>query len=267
MTTTGTETPLDLLVERATRTRRLVVDMAAGPRGCHLGGSLSVTDLLVAALDRAGRDEGTEVVLSKGHAAAGLYAALHTSGVLAENPAPHYGLAGHPYTGHPSAHVPGVSFPTGSLGHGVPYAAGWALSRKLSGKPGGAIAIVGDGELQEGLVWETCQVAAAQGLGNLVLLVDANGGQNDGPVSRISPLEHLSERFAAFGLRTAETDGHDMAALTSLLDRGPDPSGRPLAVVASTVKGKGVPAVEGKAGSHYVRIDAARAARWKRRIT
>ncbi|WP_308344860.1 thiamine pyrophosphate-dependent enzyme [Streptomyces sp. ISL-94] len=254
------------LAGRAVEARKLVVDMAASPRGCHLGGSLSVLDILIAALHRASLDDGTEVVLSKGHAAAGLYAALHVSGILAENPAPFYGQPGHPYTGHPGPKVPGVRFPTGSLGHGVPYAAGWALARRIGGQGGLGIAIAGDGELQEGLVWETCQVAAAQRLGNFVLVVDRNGGQNDGLVRDISPLPNLAERFAAFGFETAEVDGHDLTALGEVL--GGDRAGavRPLAVIADTVKGKGVPPVEGKAGSHYVTIDAARAAKWKRMI-
>lgn len=251
--------------ERAKAARRLIVDMAASERGCHLGGSLSVVDLLLAALDRAEGDDGTRVVLSKGHAAAGLYAALHVTGRLAENPAPHYGRAGHPYTGHPGPKVPGVAFPTGSLGHGVPYAAGWAWSQRLKGGGGLGIAISGDGELQEGLVWETLQVAAARRLGNFVLLVDRNGGQNDGYVADISPLPDLADRFRAFGCDTAEVDGHDHAALSAVL-AGERRGDRPLAVVAATVKGKGVRAVEGKAAAHYVTIDAARAEQWKRGI-
>ncbi|MDX2764065.1 transketolase [Streptomyces europaeiscabiei] len=265
----GDGDPADLvatLTERAVEARRLVVDMAASPRGCHLGGSLSVLDILIAALHRASAGDGTEVVLSKGHAAAGLYAALHVSGVLPENPAPLYGLAGHPYTGHPGPKVPGVRFPTGSLGHGVPYAAGWALSQRLRGRHGLGIAVAGDGELQEGLVWETCQVAAAQQLGNFVLVVDRNGGQNDGLVADISPLPRLAERFTAFGFDVTEADGHDLRALTGLLADDRSTARRPLAVIADTVKGKGVRAVEGKAGSHYVTIDEARAAKWKRAI-
>ncbi|MEU7021237.1 thiamine pyrophosphate-dependent enzyme [Streptomyces sp. NPDC046203] len=264
--TSADDATLALLAERARQARRLVVDMAAGPRGCHLGGSLSVLDILIAALHRAARGDGTEVVLSKGHAAAGLYAALHVSGVLPENPAPLYGLAGHPYTGHPGPKVPGVRFPTGSLGHGVPYAAGWALARRLGGQGGLGIAVAGDGELQEGLVWETVQVAAAQRLGNFVLVVDRNGGQNDGLVADISPLPRLAERFAAFGFDTVTVDGHDLAALTEVFAGDRAGAGRPLAVLADTVKGKGVRAVEGKAASHYVTIDAARAAQWKRAI-
>ena len=260
------EADLATLAERAAAARRLVVDVAASPRGCHLGGSLSVLDILIAALDRAAAGDGTEVVLSKGHAAAGLYAALHVSGVLPENPAPRYGRADGPFTGHPGPKVPGVRFPTGSLGHGVPYAAGWALSRRIGGRGGLGIAVAGDGELQEGLVWETCQVAAAQRLGNFVLVVDRNGGQNDGLVADISPLPGLVERFAAFGFETAEVDGHDLAALTGVFAADRAAATRPLAVVANTVKGKGVPAVEGRANSHYVTIDAVRAAKWKRAI-
>ncbi|MFF4484897.1 thiamine pyrophosphate-dependent enzyme [Streptomyces sp. NPDC001544] len=254
------------LADRAVRARRLVVDMAASPRGCHLGGSLSVLDILIAGLHRAATGDGTEVVLSKGHAAAGLYAALYVSGVLPENPGPRYGLAGEPYTGHPGPKVPGVRFPTGSLGHGVPYAAGWALARRIGGRGGLGIAVAGDGELQEGLVWETCQVAAAQELGNFVLVVDRNGGQNDGLVADISPLPCLAERFAAFGFDTAEVDGHDLAALAELFAADRSTARRPLAVIADTVKGKGVRAVEGRANSHYVTIDAARAAQWKRAV-
>lgn len=264
---TGVLDRTGVLAARAVEARKLVIDMAASPRGCHLGGSLSVLDILVAALDRASRDDGTQVVLSKGHAAAGLYAALHVTGVIEENPAPLYGQLGHPYTGHPGPKVPGVVFPTGSLGHGVPYAAGWAMARKLAGQPGLGIAIAGDGELQEGLVWETCQVAAARKLGNFVLVVDRNGGQNDGLVADISPLPNLAERFTAFGFDTVEIDGHDLAALSAVLDDGGRTGAeRPLAVVADTVKGKGVPPVEGKAGSHYVTIDAARATKWKRMV-
>lgn len=256
---------LETLTERAREARRLVVDMAASPTGCHLGGGLSVLDILIAGLDRAERDR-TEMVLSKGHAAAALYAALHVSGILPENPAPKYGRAGEPYTGHPGPKVPGVRFPTGSLGHGVPYAVGWALACRLGGTPGLGIAVTGDGELQEGLVWEALQVAAAHRIGNFVLVVDANGGQNDGYVADISPLPALPERFSAFGYDVVELDGHDLAALRRVLAPARTTATRPLAIVAHTIKGKGVPAVEGKAAAHYVTITPARALQWKKTI-
>ncbi|GGL05937.1 transketolase [Sphaerisporangium melleum] len=249
----------DLARERALRARGSVVDMAASPTGCHLGGSLSVLDILVAAHSVAQARPGVEVVLSKGHAAAGLYAVLHHMGVIEDDPAPLYGRAGAPYTGHPSPKVPGVRFPTGSLGHGLAYAAGWALSRRLLGEPGGAIAVVGDGELQEGLVWETLQIVQAKRIGGLTVVVDVNGGQNDGYVADISPLTDLPARLAAFGFEVFEADGHDIEKLCALLP----PEDRPKAVLASTVKGKGVPATEGKTGSHYVKISPARARQWK----
>lgn len=261
---TPVTTPARTLRDRALTARRMVIDMAATPTGCHLGGSLSVLDILIAALDRrACAEDGTEVVLSKGHAAAGLYAALYVTGILREDPVPRYGSAAHSYTGHPSPRIPGVRFPTGSLGHGVPYAAGWALAQRLSGGQGLGIAIAGDGELQEGLIWETCQVAAAQRVGNLVLVVDCNGGQNDGLVADISPLPNLAGRFSAIGFEVIDADGHDVAALREIFTPDRADRDRPLAVLARTVKGKGLRPVEGKAASHYVTISADRAERWK----
>jgi transketolase len=255
---------IDFLTARARRCRALVVDMAASDVGCHLGGSLSVLDILVAAYAVADSEAGTEVVLSKGHAAAALYAVLHETGRLTDDPAPDYGRAGTPFTGHPGPKVPGVRFPTGSLGHGLPYAAGWALSRRLLGTPGGAIAVLGDGELQEGLVWESVQVISAKRISNLVLVVDVNGGQNDGYVADISPLPDLAARFAAFGLDVIEVDGHDIDKLmTALTPDADDRAATARVVLATTVKGKGVPAIEGKASAHYVRIPPARARQWK----
>jgi transketolase len=245
-------------IDRALRARRLVVEMAGGTVGCHLGGSLSVVDILVAAYAVADARPGVEVVLSKGHAAAALYAVLHETGRIAENPAPVYGRAGQPYTGHPGPKVPGVLFPTGSLGHGLPYAAGWALSRQIQHRPGGAIAILGDGELQEGLVWETLQVIGARRIPALTVVVDLNGGQNDGYVDDISPMAELPVRLAAFGLDVVEVDGHDVEKLMTVLM----PEQRPRVVLATTVKGKGVPAVEGKAAAHYVKVSPARAKQW-----
>jgi transketolase len=247
---------------QAARARRLIVDMAASEVGCHLGGSLSVVDILVAAHTVAARLPGTEVVLSKGHAAAALYAVLHETGQIPEDPAPRYGQAGSPYTGHPGPKVPGVRFPTGSLGHGLAYAAGWALSRLILRQPGGAIAVLGDGELQEGLVWETLQVISAKQIPNITVVVDLNGGQNDGYVHDISPLTNLPDRMTAFGLEVEEVDGHDVEKLMAALA----PGDRPRAVLAATVKGRGVPAVEGKASAHYARISPARARQWKAAI-
>lgn len=242
--------------------RRSVVRMAAGPRGCHLGGSLSVVDILVTLFDVFGRDDATRVVLSKGHAAAGLYAVLHATGLLEQDPVALYGKVDHPFTGHPGAFVPGVTFATGSLGHGMAYALGWALSRRLRQEPGLGIAVVGDGELQEGICWECCQIAHAQGVRNFVVVVDCNGGQNDGSVRDISPAADSGGRFKGFGAQVMELNGHDHGALldcfSGLTTRS---DSRPLAVLASTVKGRGVP-IEGDPACHYKRIDRQTAIGW-----
>jgi transketolase len=262
----GMEVPA-LLAEQAQSARALIIDMAASPVGCHLGGSLSVIDLLLAALARADRDPGSQVILSKGHAAAALYAALHVRGVIHENPAPRYGRPGQPYTGHPGPKVKGVTFPTGSLGHGVPYALGWALGQKLHGSPALGIAIVGDGELQEGLTWESFQIAQAKEVGNFIVMVDCNGCQNDGYVAEISRLPRLEERFSSFGFDVANVDGHDFAGLWTCLERTRAHDRLPLAVLAHTIKGKGISEIEGRAACHYMTISPSRAKRWKQGLS
>jgi transketolase len=250
----------------ARRARELILDMAASPRGCHLGGSLSVIDILIAAYGAFRSDPDTRIVLSKGHAAAALYAALHVHGILEINPAPRYGLVGEPFTGHPGPGVPGVTFPTGSLGHGVPCALGWALGQKLKGTSGMGIAVVGDGELQEGLCWESFQIAQAKGIDNFVVIVDVNGGQNDGRVEEISSLGDLEARLSSFGFTVEELDGHDLEALSTSLLRHRERPFRPLGILARTIKAKGVPELEGSSSSHYVVINRARAMAWKRNL-
>ncbi|WP_127530305.1 1-deoxy-D-xylulose-5-phosphate synthase N-terminal domain-containing protein [Paenibacillus kobensis] len=248
------------LADRAREARKLIIDMAAAPTGCHIGGSLSVIDLLVVAYAKYGHDKNNSVILSKGHAAAALYAALYVYGRLPTNPAESYGRQGSLYTGHPNHKLPGIPFATGSLGHGVAYAAGWALAQRLQGSGGLGIAIGGDGELQEGLIWETAQIVQAQSLTNFIYIIDCNGGQNDGYVDDISPIRHLKERFEAFGFAVREIDGHRHDDIFSAITTDSD---KPLAVLARTVKGKGVAALEGNPDAHYAKIPANLARRWK----
>ncbi|MCZ8521673.1 MULTISPECIES: 1-deoxy-D-xylulose-5-phosphate synthase N-terminal domain-containing protein [Paenibacillus] len=252
------------LPELALEARRLIVDMAAAPTGCHIGGSLSVIDLLLASLAKYGADEKNVIVLSKGHSAAALYAALHVYGVIEANPAETYGREGSLFTGHPNHKLPGIPFATGSLGHGIPYAAGWALAQRMKGSGGLGIALGGDGELQEGLVWETAQIVQAKGISNFIYIVDCNGGQNDGLLSDISPVPRLRERFEAFGFRVREIDGHDFSEILEAVE--PDPE-LPLAVLARTVKGKGVRAIEGNPDAHYAKIPEKTAEKWKRSLS
>ncbi|MBH5317594.1 transketolase [Paenibacillus sp. GSMTC-2017] len=251
---------IPVLIERAKAARKLIIDMAATPTGCHIGGSLSAIDLLIGAYAKYGNDPSSVVILSKGHAAAGLYAALHVYGIIEENPADSYGAVGSLFTGHPNHKLPGIPFATGSLGHGIPYAAGWALSQKLKGSKGVSVVIGGDGELQEGLCWETAQIVQAQNITNFIYIIDINGGQNDGYVQDISPIRNLRQRFESFGFSVREIDGHNFEEIVDAIE--PDMVA-PLAILASTVKGKGVAAIEGHPGAHYVKIPTKVAHKWK----
>ncbi|ANE48811.1 transketolase [Paenibacillus swuensis] len=256
--------PISEIADKAKEARKLIIDMAATPTGCHIGGSLSVIDLLVVALAKYGHDPNSSVILSKGHAAAALYASLYVYGRLSSNPAESYGKQGSLYTGHPNHKLPGIPFATGSLGHGVAYAAGWALAQKLKGTGGLGIVIGGDGELQEGLCWETAQIAQAQSLSNFVYIIDCNGGQNDGMIEDISPIRNVKERFKAFGFAVKEIDGHRHEDIFEAI--APDRD-KPLAILARTIKGKGVAALEGHPDSHYAKIPANLAKRWKVSLT
>ncbi|MGG1636625.1 1-deoxy-D-xylulose-5-phosphate synthase N-terminal domain-containing protein [Paenibacillus sp. NRS-1760] len=251
---------ISLLVDKAKEARKLIIDMAASSTGCHIGGSLSAIDLLIGAYSKYVQDPNTLIILSKGHAAAALYAALHVYGIIKDNPADSYGKAGSLFTGHPNHKLSGIPFATGSLGHGIPYAAGWALAQKMKQTNGLGIVIGGDGELQEGLCWETAQIVQAQSITNFVYIVDCNGGQNDGYVHDISPLRNLRQRFEAFGFAVKEINGHHFEEILAAIEPDPD---RPVAVLANTIKGKGVAAIEGNPEAHYVKIPEKLAHKWK----
>lgn len=189
-------------------------------------------------------------VLSKGHAGVAVYCALALKGFFPEADLEHYYENGSLLSGHVSSAVPGVEFSTGSLGHGAGVAAGLALAQKLDESPFRTYVLVGDGECDEGSVWEAVMFAAAQKLDNLTIVVDRNGMQALGNTAEIIRTDDLRERFAAFGLDAVSVDGHDYAALKAALLRKPA-AGKPAAVVANTVKGKGVSFMENELLWHY----------------
>ncbi|MFF8725809.1 transketolase [Streptomyces sp. NPDC015171] len=234
----------------ARRLRRDVVEMAAGPQGAHLGGSLSCVDVLAVLYGGLLGDQDT-FVLSKGHAAPALYAALAATGRIDRAELSRYAEPGSRLFGHPPRGLPGVEFPTGSLGHGLSLAAGVALAGQLTGAGGRTYALLGDGELQEGSVWEAALFAASRRLTSLVAVVDRNGLQLARPTEEAAGAESLEARFTAFGWQVRAVDGHDHAALGAALG---DPADRPVAVLARTVKGHGVPFLQGRVASHYVRL-------------
>ncbi|MGE6757530.1 1-deoxy-D-xylulose-5-phosphate synthase N-terminal domain-containing protein [Corallococcus interemptor] len=249
---------LALLPRRAKRIRQTIVRLAATPSGCHLGGSLSMVEILVALLGRVMRvdprapraPERDHLILSKGHAAAGLYAALAEFGFVdVETLVREYNADGSIFTGHVNAAVPGVEFATGSLGHGLGLGVGLTLAHALRGEPNRTFVVCGDGEMGEGSNWEALQVASHRKLTGLTLIIDRNGGQNDGPTEAILSQEALVQRLDAFGFQSLEVDGHDLPALVAALE-APVVGVRPRAIVARTQKGAGVPMLKGK-GPHY----------------
>lgn len=240
----------------ADRVREHIVTMCAGPEGGHLGGSLSLVEILttlyfdVLRVDPERPDDPARdiLILSKGHGALALYAVLAERGFFPVEELATFGRPGGRLMGHPVRAVPGVEMPTGSLGHGLPLANGFAVADR--GRR--CFAVLGDGELQEGSVWEAAMCAADLGLDNLTAVVDRNGLQLAGPTEETVRLEPLADRWRAFGWAVREVDGHDGGALrAAFAAREP---GRPSAVIARTVKGHGLPSVQGRRESHYARF-------------
>jgi transketolase N-terminal domain/subunit/spore coat polysaccharide biosynthesis protein SpsF (cytidylyltransferase family) len=235
----------------ARRVREHIVRMAT-QGGCFVGSALSCTDLLVHLYSRVLRmsapsftDPGRDyLLLSKGHAVPALYATLAELGVIdRERLQRHLRIDDHIYW-HPSRQLPGVEFHSGSLGHLLAVGVGIALDIRLRGGSGRVFVVLGDGELNEGSVWEACLVASAYRLHNLVAVVDRNGFQANAPTEVLVPLEPVGAKFEAFGWSCRPVDGHSFDALAQLFDVLPFRPGRPNAVIARTLRGKGVPSLE-----------------------
>jgi transketolase len=201
----------------------------------------------------SGRDR---LIVSKGHGAAILYAVLAECGFFPVEDLMTYGQDGSPLTGHVSHHVPGVELSTGSLGHGLPVGCGIALAQSRSAKPQAActFVILSDGELDEGSNWEAILFAGHHRLDSLTAIVDYNKIQSFGNVKDVLDLEPLADKWRSFGWSVLEIDGHDHAAIKTALEA--PHGGRPKAIIAHTIKGKGVPFMEGKLAWHYQAPDA-----------
>jgi transketolase len=248
-------------LERIAReVRYTIVGMSHRAKAPHLGSSLSCVDILVAAyfgvlrIDPARPDDPDRdrFILSKGHAAAALYAVLAKRGFFPAEQLLTYNQPGGRLAEHPGPGcVPGVEAATGSLGHGLSLGVGIALGSRLQGRSHRVYALLSDGECNEGSVWEAAAYAPARRLGQLAVVVDFNRWQATGRSEEITALAPLAAKWAAFSWTSREVDGHDMAALVDLLRNVPDGSGRPVALVARTVKGKGVSFMEDDNNWHY----------------
>lgn len=252
----------DTLDTVAARIRAHVVDMCAGPEGGHLGGAFSCADVLAALYfsvlnvdpRRPDDPDRDRFLLSKGHAAVGLYATLAERGYFPVEELAGYGRPGSRLMGHPVRAVPGVEMPTGSLGHGLALGCGFALAARYAGRDARSFVLLGDGELQEGSVWEAAIAAASLGLDRLVAVVDRNGLQLTGSTEGIAPMEPLADRWRSFGWSVRDVDGHDPDALAEHLGAAPWEPGKPSVLIARTVKGHGLPFLAGRSASHYVTL-------------
>jgi transketolase len=236
--------------------RKKVVKMHV--KGTNIGGAMSVTDILTSLYffcmnfkspDDKDRDR---LILSKGHCVSAQYACLSLMGFIDDSELYTYLNDSSCLTGHPVLNkVPGIEASTGSLGHGLPIAAGIAHAARLDKKSFHTYVVLGDGECQEGSVWEGANLASRLNLDNLTLIVDANKIQAYDRVDEIMPLKSLNSKFKAFGFNTLETDGHDHNALISAFSADNIIKNKPRAVIAHTVKGKGVAEMENKIQWHY----------------
>lgn len=239
---------IEELEEKARQARIDVLNMTYDAGSGHPGGSFSMLDFLVCLyhnklnvgpdnLDDPDRDV---FVLSKGHCAPGLYAVLGDLGFYDRKEFRRLRRLGGLLQGHADRKVPGVEMSTGSLGMGLGYGNGVALAKKLDGRGGHVYVVLGDGELQEGNVWESAMTAAHRHLDNLTVIIDWNKIQIDGFVDEVKRVEPIADKFRAFGFHVIECDGHDMEAVLSAYDAAEAVTGQPTCIVMDTEKGHGV---------------------------
>ena len=233
---------------------RMIVGKGKG----HLGGALSMVEILTALyfavirLDpqdphHPGRDR---FLLSKGHACTALYATLAQRGYFPVSTLDTYYDLDSYLGGHPVQGLPGVELATGSLGHGPPVGMGMAVAAKMDGKKHRVFVLVGDGEIQEGVIWESALFAAHHRLDNFVMIIDRNGLQSDAHTEELLSIEPIQKKFGSFGWACKTVDGHDLDALIEALGSVPFEAGRPSLLIANTVKGKGVDFIENAVPYH-----------------
>lgn len=243
--------------ELADHIRRVTIEQSKRAHVGHIGSALSVADVLgalfteVLRVPSADDPERDRFILSKGHAALALYAALHGVGRLTTEQLDTYCGDLSPLGSHPDHSVHGIDFSTGSLGHGLPMGAGAALAARLQGSQRRVFVLVSDAECNEGSLWEAVMFAAHRRLSNLVAIVDLNGQQALGYTHDVLDLSPLAGRWGAFGWDVTEVDGHDTEELAAVLNGLETEAGRPHVVIARTVFGKGVSYMEGQIKWHY----------------
>ena len=243
----------------AAKVRAGIIEGVFNAKSGHPGGSLSSADIFTYLyFEQLNIDpknpkdpDRDRFVLSKGHCAPGLYAALALRGYFSTDELKKLRHIGAMLQGHPDMKgTPGVDMSTGSLGQGISAAVGMALAGKMDGRDYKVYCLLGDGEIQEGQVWEAIMFAAHHDLDNLCLILDYNGLQIDGDVAKVAGIEPLDEKFRSFGCEVTVADGHDFESLESSFNAAGRCTGKPFAIIAKTTKGRGVSFMENQAGWH-----------------
>lgn len=242
----------------ACKVRKGIIEGVYNAKSGHPGGSLSIADLLtylyfekmnVNSSDPEDPDRD-RFVLSKGHCAPALYAVLALKGYFSEKELKSLRHIGAMLQGHPCIHTKGIDMSSGSLGQGISAACGMALAGKLDGKSYKVYTVLGDGEIEEGQVWEAAMFAAHKNLDNLIAVVDNNGLQIDGPISEVCSPEPITDKFAAFGWHVITMDAHDFDSIEKAFAEAETISGKPVAIIQKSIKGKGVSFMENQVSWH-----------------
>lgn len=242
----------------ACKVRMGVIEGTYNAKSGHPGGSLSISDTLTYLyfnkmnVDASNPEDPDRdrFVLSKGHTAPALYAALALKGYFAEEELKSLRHIGAMLQGHPCIHTPGVDMSSGSLGQGISAACGMALAGKLDGKSYKVYTVLGDGEIEEGQVWEAAMFAVHKNLTNLVAIVDNNGLQIDGPITEVCSPEPITDKFAAFGWHVITMDAHDFDSIDRAFEAAESVTDKPVVIIQKSVKGKGVSFMENQVGWH-----------------
>lgn len=236
--------------------RKQIIDMVYSAKSGHPGGSLSCIDILICLYndimnlntDSFGK-RIDKFILSKGHAAPAYYAALASKGYIQKEDLKKLRKIDSSLEGHPSIKTNGVDVSSGSLGQGLSIANGFAISKKLSNKEGYVYCLVGDGEIQEGQIWEAAMSANKYNLSNLILFIDNNGLQIDGTIEEVKNVDNLKEKFQSFGFNVQEINGHDFNQIINSVKIAKE-SNKPNCIIAKTIKGKGVSFMENQVKWH-----------------
>jgi transketolase len=250
---------IDDLQIKSVKYRRKILEAIYQAKAGHTGGSLSCVDILNVLynhvmdirpdnFDQVNRDH---YIHSKGHSVEALYIVLADIGFISKEALDSMEKYGSNLIGHPSRAVPGIEQNTGALGHGLAVAVGMALAAKMDRQTYRIFTLMGDGELNEGSVWEAGLIAAHYQLDNLIAIIDKNNLQITGPTEQVMNTEPLEEKFRSFGFAVRHVDGHDMASLVTVFDQIPFETNKANLVIAHTVKGKGISFIENKVNWHH----------------